>query len=365
MLRLVAEQAHELATLMQCPGGFAWWYVDLVDREGRGLVLLWSFGLPFLPGSRQRPTPSHRPSVSLALYEHGRNTFYLLQTYAAEQASVAGPGLFRLGESWFALRAASGRATLSAVLNLPLPAGGRITGTVQARGATCRLSDDDSQTSSHRWAPILAAAEGRAQLSYGPNTHFELYGRAYADSNASEEPLHALGIESWRWGRIALPDRELIYYLVDSSRSDAADVRWVLEVFPDGELRRHQAETEWQVPRRSIYGLGWHERLRLTSASGLDMSLRFSQPVDDGPFYQRFLVTAEDHHGQHGKGFAEQVSPDRVDNPWQRPFVRMRTHATSAPNSIWLPLFSGPQKGRLARLVTHWLRGIAPEDSAA
>ena len=29
--------------------GFAWWYLDVVDAEGTGLVLIWSFGLPFLP----------------------------------------------------------------------------------------------------------------------------------------------------------------------------------------------------------------------------------------------------------------------------------------------------------------------------
>jgi hypothetical protein len=195
--------------------------------------------------------------------------------------------------------------------------------------------------------------------------HFDLVGRAYADSNGSHEPLHALGIDSWRWGRVAFPKGELIYYLVDSSRADAAGVQWILEVFPDGTMRQHQAEVCWQGARQSIYGLGWHERLRISSPTGLDATLRLSPPVDDGPFYQRFLVDAEDQHGQYGKGFAEHVCPDRVDNPWQRTFVRMRTHATDAQNSIWLPLFSGPRKGRLARLVAHWLRSKSPEDRAA
>jgi carotenoid 1,2-hydratase len=365
MLRLVAEQAQELATLMQSPGGFAWWYVDLMDEHGRGLVLLWSFGLPFLPGSRRLPRPAHRPSVSLALYEHGRNTFYLLQTYAAEQATVAGPGLFRLGDSWFELRADSESTRLNAALDLQLPTGGRMTGAVEARGATCRLEREDGRASTHRWAPILAAARGSAQLSHGPGTRFELVGRAYVDSNGSQEPLHALGIDSWRWGRVAFPDHELIYYLVDSAHADSLDIQWVLEVFADGRVRSHRAELCWQAARRSVYGLSWHEELRLFSASGLDATLRLSRPVDDGPFYQRFLLVAQNGHGQRGRGFAEQVCPERVDNPWQRPFVRMRTHATDARNSIWLPLFSGPQKGRLARLFAHWLRSKGPEETAA
>ena len=70
--------------------------------------------------------------------------------------------------------------------------------------------------------------------------------------------------------------------------------------------------------------------------------------VDDGPFYLRFLVDAEDGvNGCRGRGFAERVVPANVDRPWQRPFVRMRTFATDGDNSMWLPLFSGPRSGRL------------------
>jgi len=38
--------------LLEAPGGFAWWYLDALDARGDGLVVIWSFGLPFLPGYR-------------------------------------------------------------------------------------------------------------------------------------------------------------------------------------------------------------------------------------------------------------------------------------------------------------------------
>jgi hypothetical protein len=87
--------------------------------------------------------------------------------------------------------------------------------------------------------------------------------------------------------------------------------------------------------------------------------------VDEGPFYLRFLVDAATRENQRGRGIAEQVAPEQVDRSWQRPFIRMRTHATAAPNSIWLPLFSGPREGRSRRLWEHWLptraaQGVTP-----
>jgi len=36
--------------VLRSPGGFTWFYVDLVDGQGRGATVIWSWGLPFLPG---------------------------------------------------------------------------------------------------------------------------------------------------------------------------------------------------------------------------------------------------------------------------------------------------------------------------
>ena len=65
-------------TLLDAPGGFAWWYMDAVDVHANGCVLIWSFGLPFLPGRgssarRGAPrTPRSDPSLNIALYKEGK-----------------------------------------------------------------------------------------------------------------------------------------------------------------------------------------------------------------------------------------------------------------------------------------------------
>lgn len=360
MLSLVEQRAAGLAGLLDAPGGFAWWYADLIDAQGRGMVLIWSFGLPFLNGSRSRGLPRERPAVCLALYEAERTVCYLLQTYSPDDVTFAGPSHVKMGQSLFRLWFEGGVATLDAQLDLPVIAGGRICGTVQVRGVRCRphapAVADDSHL--HQWAPIVAASSGRASLAV-EGRPFELHGRAYVDSNTSAEPLHALGIRQWRWGRVALPGRELIYYLVDPAHAAAPAIEHVLEVLPNGSVREHAAHAEWSSPRRSLYGLAFWDRVRLR-ADAFDVDLQFGARVDEGPFYLRFLVHARDATGAEGTGFAEQVAPERVDRPWQRPFVHMRTHHTHAHNSIWLPLFSGPVQGRLKRLLRHWLPARPP-----
>ncbi len=79
-------------------------------------------------------------------------------------------------------------------------------------------------------------------------------------------------------------------------------------------------------------------------------------PLDDGPFYLRSSLSLV-VEGRRGFGFSEHVRVDRLDLAIHRPFVNMRVHATQGPNSMWLPLFSGPRAGRFRRLLG---RGGAP-----
>jgi len=363
MLSLTEQRAAALRGLLDAPGAFAWWYADLIDAEGRGLVLIWSFGLPFLTGSRTCAPARERPAVSLALYEGDRSICYLLQTYAAGEVTFAGPSHVRMGNSLFRLWSEADVTTLDATLDLPLVGGGHIRGRVTARGVRCRPSAREQTDGAHHWAPIVTATSGLAALDVDGRP-FALRGRAYVDSNTSQRPLHTLGIRRWRWGRVALPDRELIYFLVDPSRADADSVELVLEVRADGSVRQHEARAEWSRPRRSLYGLAFHELVRLRGTS-FDVTLRFQAIVDEGPFYLRFVVRAHEATGAVGTGFAEQVAPERVDIAWQRPFVRMRVHHTGGRNSIWLPLFSGPSEGRYRRLLRHWLPARASAEVAS
>lgn len=363
MLSLTTSDSRSLHEVLDEPGSFVWWYVDIVDDAGRGAVLIWFWGLPFLPGSREHAPARARPGITVAIYDGGRPSFYLLQEHDAGEATI-GPGAdhWKVGASTLSLARRGGGCHLHGALDLQLPApGGRAIGSLDLRGPVCIApASAAAAASTHHWAPISVPARARLELQVGDDTYV-VDGRAYFDGNRSDTPLEQLGIDDWHWGRIAMPDREVIYYLLWGPDAGEPEVAHLLDVFPDGRIVPHREPVaRWLEPRRSIYGLRWHRQLHLSSASGLDLEVRHAHLVDDGPFYLRTLVEAADRsRGETGQGVAERVVPQKVDVPWQRPFVRMRRHLAGGQNSMWLPLFSGPRRGRIGRLVRQW-SGASP-----
>lgn len=354
--------------LLAAPGAFAWWYVDLLDDAGDGLVLIWSWGLPFLPGvtgairAGAAAPAAARPSINLAVYEGGKESFYLLQERDPARCSYtpapAGPGgaggcTWRFGEteitaSW----SADGAFHLRAAIDLPAPAGtGRVHGQVQVEGRVRggRAAAVGAILPDHEWAPLCLAAQGEAALRCGAWS-FARSGRAYHDRNAGVSPLHTLGIGRWWWGRLAFPDRELVFYrLVAEGAAPARDL--VLEVRPDGAARvAAAAAIRVEAERRSLWGLRWPARLSFDDPDGRPVAVRLVHGVDDGPFYQRFLVEGR-CDGASARGLAELVAPARFDPPYLRPLVRMRVHHPEGADSPWLPLFAGPAAGRWGRLL--------------
>jgi hypothetical protein len=347
------------ANIMQTPGAFAWWYLDLVTPGGDALVFLWSFGLPFLPSHQGHPAPGARPALSVALYQGERATFYLLQELDAADAAILDAGRWRFGDTSIALTRDGDASELCVELALPIPASGsRLVGTIRARGPRWSWSGDlaEPPAGAHVWSPIFAGAHGVADLRQQGGDRFVLAGRAYLDGNASGLPLDALGIRAWRWGRVTLGARDLVYYAL-SPADGGPDVE-LASVVEGGVVRPlDDARFEWQEPARSLMGVRHERALRLV-ANGVDARVRVRALVDDGPFYLRALTRAGcAATGASGVGLAETVVPGRVGVPWQQPFVRMRRHHVGGSNSLWLPLFSGPRRGRVRRLVSQLLPG--------
>jgi carotenoid 1,2-hydratase len=383
------------ARYLRSPGGFAWWYVDLVTPSGDGLVLIWSYGLPFLPGyassSRSgRPSlPFARPSVNLALYRGGREAFYLLQehepaaagdaagTAAAEEVAHSSAGrernvsvspgwsagapvqalaerTVRIGSSLFESRVVDGRCNVVARLDCAVPGTDeRLTGTVivdgaAARGLGSRVPAADAE---HLWTPLTGPAIGTADLAIGGRRLARLEGRAYHDRNGGSSPLHSLGIRRWSWGRLPFGDVERIFYLLWPENGGAP--RCVgLEIDRAGEERFvPRLEVEVGGWRRNLGGMRWPAALRLLEEGRAWLDLSQRRLVDSGPFYLRYFVDALSPDGERVLGTGETCEPDRVDRALFRPLVRMRVHRVARGNSIWLPLFSGPRGGRLRRLL--------------
>ena len=367
MLGLSAPSIPVDPALLQQPGAFAWWYLDLVDDHGDGIVLIWSWGLPFLPGlagaaRRGSPqAPGDRPSLNLAVYQGGKAAFYLLQELDPADAHwdpVADRWSF--GDSRVRLdRREDGTHHLHITLDCPVPGiPDRLTGVVEVTGHERVHEGDPHGDPRHAWTPLMTACPGSASLQCG-GWSVDLEGRAYHDRNSGVQPMHTLGIDRWWWGRLAFPERELIYYHLVPENPDDPVQTLVVEVDRQGRTRvLEDARVEIQATRRSLYSLDWTTRLRFWDPDGQEVQVRMHAGVDDSPFYQRLLIEGE-CGGEHARGVAELVVPDAIDPDWMRWLVGMRVHHTAQSNSFWLPLFSGPRAGRPGRVLVQLLPGSA------
>jgi carotenoid 1,2-hydratase len=328
---------------LEAPGGFAWWYADALDASGTGFVLIWSYGLPFIPGSPERPA-DHLPALNLALYREGRPDFYLLTRYRPEEVQHEG-GLIRMDRSRFETAFDGERLRVRVNLDCDVPRGAPLLGQIELSGSVPRFASE--RGSPHLWSPLSPSAHCTARFSCGPRT-LAFEGPAYHDFNASEVPLTDLGIERWSWGRLSGPgESAMIYYVLWRERG--APEAYAIEL-GEGRARVHrEVHVEEEEPARGRYGLPYSRRLALSAAGAPLFSVRTVRVVEDGPFYLRSMV---EFAGRAGLGFSEWVLPARIDVPWQRSFVRMRIHDRSGPNSWLLPLFSGSHGlSRIARLL--------------
>jgi carotenoid 1,2-hydratase len=197
---------------------------------------------------------------------------------------------------------------------------------------------------------MIAAAHGCLEL-HTPGGLMRVRGRAYHDRNSSSVPLQGLGIDSWRWGRLALPGRDLVFYRLVPSAPEASPRDLVVEVSADGSCRvLEQAGLEVRGLRRSLWGMEWPREVGFRDPDGRPVEVRVSALLDNGPFYQRYLLSGR-CGSDRGYGIGENLVPERVDTDLLRPLVRMRVHRAHGPNSMWLPLFAGDGAGRWRRLL--------------
>lgn len=363
MIAIGETQGEVPAEAAWAPGGFAWWYADLCTPQGDGVVLIWAYGLPFLPGLAHAARRGHpqraadRPSVNLVVYRGGAPVFYLLQEHGGDAPGLA--ALQDVGASRFRRVVSDGRCRLYAELDCAVPGtDARVTGTLSLdcalrTGPAVSVADDGR----HVWTPMTGPGEGEARLDFGGAPLARIRGRAYHDRNHGTVPLHALGIDRWIWGRAPLPGREAVWYLL-WPHGGGEPTALGFETGKDGEMRGLDLSVDLSAPRRAAVGLRYPGEMRLRTADGAPwLTVRHARVADDGPFYLRLLAESEAPDGARAAGWGELCVPDRVDLSAHRPLVRMRVHRTAGGNSLWLPLFTGPREGRLARLVRHALRG--------
>lgn len=357
---------------MQEPGAFLWWYAYLLNADGSGLVLIWSFGLPFLPGLRRAheqgddARPRSWPALNLAVYERGRPVFYALQRLRPEDALWDGGDHWTFGDTTFALVRDFGAVRLTAEVDITLPGGERATGVVEVEGVGRRPDEGERAPAglpAHDWSPLTGPARGHARLRFS-DQDFEVRGRADHDRNGGKVPLWDLDIRRWLWGRVPFAHEEMIFFTL--WRKDAALPAETLLLFLGEVGRTRQADDvtlQLQTDALSWTGLRVPRSFELSWRGGA-VVLKQRSLVDLGPFYVRMTAEAS-REGERALGYVEGLVPSRVDGPWQRPFVRMRVHE-AAGNSSFLPLFCGRSDGRLGRYCRSlWRLGRATEAGGA
>ena len=355
--------------LLEVPGAFLWWYVDLLNEAGDGLVAIWSYGLPFLPGiasaarrGAPRP-PGERPSLNVVIYRAGEPVCYLLQEYAPEDVSWES-GRWRFGQSVITQTVEDHQVHLNLTLDCaiagtadrlrrverePHRAAHRAEHVVEREAAV-------EARGAHDWSPLMGPASGVVDLRAG-QAHYKFEGRAYHDRNSGEAPLHALGFEDWIWGRLAFEGEEILYYILwprGGGEPEALGVR--IDASGRTSLRRG-LDVRLSSPAWSPMGMRWHERVELFDEGALWLDARVKRTLDMGPFYQRFQLEAT-RQGARAVGIGEACLPDRIDLAAHRPLVQMRI-GRPRHSSIWLPLFCGPHQGRVTRLLSQFLPGGA------
>lgn len=349
--------------VLDAHGGFAWWYIDTIDNNGNGAVVIWSFGLPFLPGylssaRRGEGQPARsRPSLNVALYRAGKRAFYLLQEYDPANVESDGHGGFRFAETVIR-RKSDGLVVLDFDCALP-GSQDRLQGQLKVSGPPARLADglEVAPEPIHRWTPVLGPCRAEGQLRVGGET-FTLDAPAYHDRNEGTHRLDDLGIDYWAWGRLVHPHRTAIWYLCFGAQEQVR--AWAVELLEDGTVHLiNDLVPELSSPKRGAFGLTVWQKVRLRDQSGKDWLLAETKDrVDDGPFYARTLAEVE-AGSDRGLGLGEWIVPDRIDLARHRTLVSMAVHRPSGPNSFWLPLFSGSKAGRWGRLMNP-LRGNKP-----
>ena len=374
--------------LLQTPGAFLWWYAELMDEAGNGMILIWSFGLPFLPGLQssarqgQAWRPGEHPSLNVVVYKAGRPVFYVLQNLKPERVWWDGEHAWRFGHTSMVVRDDERGRFLDIDLDVRPTNAEPISGRVRVHGAVPRTLGGDmlsGECRDHAWTPLALPAFGTADVSFGQNERAQIFGRAYFDRNWSVRPLDQLGFDTWIWGHQSCRDEERVYYAFWTLESETPTCVG-LTYTPDGRVCVEEGIAfSGSASGSTMYGMPRFEELVVTRDGEPWVRQKLSKPVDNGPFYLRYLTATCDTTQALSErppgdlapldgvrsGSAEIIVPSRIDLALHRPMVRMRVDEEGEDNPLMLSFFEGSRQGRVGRLARRIGRELLPWARAA
>lgn len=377
LLTLTAPDVGPPDASFAARGGFVWWYLDMLDRAGNGFVVIWSWGLPFLPAytdaaRRGKARPARElPSLNVVVYRAHRPVYYDLAQHDPAAASWEPEydadgrhcgDRWRFGASEIeSVRSDGGEVELRLSLALRVP-GTRapFRASIRARGPLRQGARGENRAAAeHSWSPISPGMRCVADFDIPGDPALRVEGAAYHDRNDASVHIDGFGLEHWIWGRAHFGEEEglrtrIWYLLWPHGSADEAPAQAIgIEVDKKGETRQLALRVELGPGRRRFFGMRHWPTVTLRDASGAAwLELREGSVVDDGPFYLRTTGVARSATGEEAPFLGELVRPARVDLARHRPLVRMRVRQVSSRSSFWLPLFCGPGSSSWRRLVT-------------
>jgi carotenoid 1,2-hydratase len=284
------------------PGGYAWWYVDALSRDGaHGLTLIAFVGSVFSPyyaHARRRgcADPTDHCAINLALY--GKGGSYWSMTERGRSALDRTAACFAVGPSalqW------DGKCLTVNIEEWTVPFPRRLKGRIRLspHASLAGIYDLDG-IGSHLWQPMGPLADVEVDFEC---PRLKWTGSGYLDHNIGREPLET-GFKSWDWSRTVGGTSTTILY--DAVTRDVRARSLALSVSRDGEIRHVDPPPRIQLPSTL-----W--RIRRSTRADAGSNPRVMETLEDTPFYARSLVETT-IAGRRVPMFHESLDLDRFAN---------------------------------------------------
>lgn len=350
------DQPHDTLS----PGGYQWWYFDAIDvTRGYKVVLIFYASNPFstkyiqqLSKTKGEINPNNYPALSISIYKDKETIFYSFTEFRQRDfLFVNEPYLLSIGNSNIRKKVSDGELVYHVTLSEKLPSGDSIDADLVFKSPekVPQLQDELAsenraenvqlgETSAHMWNLIQPLAKVSGQLDVTDSTQrtesISFEGSGYHDQNTGMEPMKD-SFNDWYWGRFHFEDYTLIYYAMnqsdDSNKSTASGGSknyhaWLF----DTEL--NLCGTSNMIEMRSVmpnmFGLISNRVVEIKS-DNWEVTIQQPTPIDNGPFYQRFVANAimylpDENHIVATTGFTEYIKPSRIYSRIFWPLVNMR-----------------------------------------
>ena len=311
----------------QAAGAHEWWYFDAISDDGRdALVMVWYAALPFdpdygvaslrhirQPDQHAKPVALDHCAVGFSWYRDGKTVGYALNRFNRDHFS------HHLAEKVLTLDVHSNRlnrdnsGTYKLTMQTPALTYGPVPPkTIQADVEFKPVSplagwEKDLGSGQHPHLWILAAPDCQVsgEVRVG-DKRLTFRGRGYHDHNAGDDEL-SRSFHRWHWGRFHHGETTQIYYVSEPEPGQSQGL-WL--TCRNGQvverLHGHQ-------PRRTIFGIRYQNQL---SFAPKELAWTLGKPVDQGPFYLRWVGQSKAAGGEQSKGICELLQADKLHQPW-------------------------------------------------